>query len=166
MTYKLENLFFKVKACPSNFLGVNEIIVMLPLVHLSKCMYFQFRVWVTLEILSFTVGLVMYMRVCQSYKYLRDHCRGTIYKVFKLLKFRSLFSLECYFNIAVFSSGLCYCTAELQSSCRCLSSVRPSSIRLVLSEPVEQINAKFGGKASFHHVSRHFLCLFFKILQF
>ena len=113
-----------------------------------------------------TVGLVMYMRVCQSYKYLGDHCRGTIYKVFKLLKFRSLFALECYFNIAVFSSGLCYCTAELQSSCRCLSSVRPSSIRPVFSEPVEQINAKFGGKASFHHISRHFLCLFFKILQF
>ncbi len=60
-----------------------------------------------------------------------------------------------------FSSALCYCTAELLSSRRRPSSVRlsvrPSSVTPVFSEPVRHINAKFGGKVPFHHISRPFL---------
>ncbi len=70
---------------------------------------------------------------------------------------------------AVFSSALCYCTEELLSLRGLPSSVcpsfRPSSVKPVFSEPVKQIDAIFGGKISFHHISRQFL-LFFKILHF
>ncbi len=55
-----------------------------------------------------------------------------------------------------FSSALCYCTAELLSSRRRPSSVRPSSVKPVCSEPVKQINAKFGGKVPFYHIPRPF----------
>ena len=63
----------------------------------------------------------------------------------------------------VFSSALCYCTAELLSLRRCSSSVvHPLSVNPVFSERVEQINAKFGGKEPFYHIFRMFLfvCLF------
>ncbi len=45
------------------------------------------------------------------------------------------------------------------------ASVRPF-IKNVFSELIKQINAKFGGKVPFHHISRPFLCLFFKNLVF
>ncbi len=74
-----------------------------------------------------------------------------------------------------FSSALCYCTAELLSSRGRPSSVvrpsvrpsvvRPSSVKPVFSELVMQINAIFGRKVPFHHISRPFF-LFFKIFHF
>ncbi len=63
-----------------------------------------------------------------------------------------------------FSSALCYCTAELLSSRGRPSVCRPS-VKPVFSEPVGHINAKFGGKVPFYHISRPFF-LFFKILNF
>ncbi len=69
-------------------------------------------------------------------------------------------------RMLIFSSALCYCTAELLSSRgRPSSAVRPS-VKTVFSEPVKHINAKFGGKVPFHHISRPCFCLFFKILHF
>ncbi len=41
------------------------------------------------------------------------------------------------------------------------ASVCPSSVKPVFSEPVMQINAKFGGKVPFHHICR----LFFFVLM-
>ncbi len=65
----------------------------------------------------------------------------------------------------IFSSALCYCTAELLSSRgRPSSSVRPS-VDIVFSEITEWINAKFWGQVPTHHISRPFF-LFFKILNF
>ena len=58
-----------------------------------------------------------------------------------------------------FSSALCYCTAELLSSRRPPSSVRRPSVKPVFSEPVKHINAKFGGKVPFHHISRPYMCI-------
>ena len=52
----------------------------------------------------------------------------------------------------LFSSALCYWTAELLSS-----RGHPSSVKPIFSEPVKPINAKFGGKVPFHHISRPFL---------
>ena len=47
-------------------------------------------------------------------------------------------------NLVLFSFALCYCTAELLSSRGRPSSFRKSSVFTVFSEPVKQINAKFG----------------------
>ena len=52
--------------------------------------------------------------------------------------------------LEMFSSALCYCTAELLSS-----HGRPSSVKPIFSENVKQINAKFGGK---DHISRQLFC--------
>ncbi len=62
----------------------------------------------------------------------------------------------------IFSCALCYGTAELLSACG-----RPSSVRKTrfFSEPVKQINAKFGGKVPFHRIFRRFF-LFSKVLMF
>ncbi len=65
----------------------------------------------------------------------------------------------------IFSSALCHCTAELLSSRWRPSSIVRPSVKPDFSEPVKKINAKFGGKVSFHLISRPFL-LFFKILHF
>ena len=56
--------------------------------------------------------------------------------------------------LAIFSSALCYWTAELLSSV-----VRPS-VNPFFSETVKQINAKFDGKVPFHHISRLFFFFF------
>ncbi len=61
----------------------------------------------------------------------------------------------------IFSSALCYCTAELLSSCG-----RPSSVKAVFSEPVMQINAKFGEKVPFHHISSPFFFFVFQNFGF
>ncbi len=54
----------------------------------------------------------------------------------------------------IFSSALCYGTAELLSSRSC------PSVKLIFSEPVKQINAKFGGQIPFHGISPdHFFIL-------
>ena len=59
------------------------------------------------------------------------------------------------------SSALCYCTTELLSSRGRPSSVRPPIRKTSFSEPVKQINAKFGGEVPFHHISRPFFFFFF-----
>ncbi len=52
------------------------------------------------------------------------------------------------------------CATAQQSYCRHAGVRRPSvrrpSVKLIFSEPVKQINAKFGGKVPFHHISRPF----------
>ena len=53
--------------------------------------------------------------------------------------------------LTIVSSALCYCTAALLSSCRC-----PSSVKHVFSEPIKQINATFGEKVPFHHISKQY----------
>ncbi len=69
-----------------------------------------------------------------------------------------------YKGSPIFSSALCYCTAELLLSRGRPSSVgrpsarRPSSVKPVFSEAVMQINAKFGGKVPFLLISRRFFC--------
>ena len=51
--------------------------------------------------------------------------------------------------------------------CRHTGVRRPSPVvcKTVFSEPVKQINAKFGGKVPIHLISRP-IVLFFEILQF
>ncbi len=67
----------------------------------------------------------------------------------------------------MFSSALYYYTAELLSSCGCPSSVRRlSSVKPIFPEPVKQINAKFGGKVTLHHISRPFFFQKFAFLIF
>ncbi len=46
-----------------------------------------------------------------------------------------------------------------------VSVVRPSSVKRVFSETIQQINAKFCGKVAIHHISRPFFP-FLKILDF
>ncbi len=64
------------------------------------------------------------------------------------------------------------CATAQQSYCRHAgvrrpsSVVRPSSVKPVFSEPVKQINAKFGGKVPFHHISRPLFCSFSKFVIF
>ncbi len=68
------------------------------------------------------------------------------------------------------------CATAQQSYCRHAGvrrpSVRPSSIvrrpsvKLMFSEPIKQINAKFGGKVPFHHISRPFFFCFSKFRIF
>ena len=65
------------------------------------------------------------------------------------------------------------CATAQQSYCRhvgvCRLSVHPSvrrpPVKLIFSEPVKQINAKFGGRVHFT-ISPDFLLLFFKISHF
>ncbi len=65
----------------------------------------------------------------------------------------------------LFSSALCYCTAELLSSRGRPSSVRPSPVDIFFSDTTESINAKFWGQVPIHHISRRFF-LFFKNFKF
>ena len=58
-----------------------------------------------------------------------------------------------------FGSALCYCTAEQLSS----RGVRCTSIKPIFSEPVKQINVKFGERHLFNFSPDIF---FFKILHF
>ncbi len=59
------------------------------------------------------------------------------------------------------------CATAQQSYCRHVGVCSPSSIRKTFSEHVKHINAKFGGKVPFHHISRaFFLFLFSKFCIF
>ncbi len=52
-----------------------------------------------------------------------------------------------------------------ESGFRPLSVVRRPPVKLIFSEPIKQIDAKFGGKVPFRHISKK-IFLFFKILNF
>ncbi len=70
--------------------------------------------------------------------------------------------IPCFVFALVFLLALLCATAQ-QSYCRHVGVRRPSvcrpSVKPVFSEPVRHINAKFGGKVPFHHISRPFLDL-------
>ena len=70
------------------------------------------------------------------------------------------------FAFLIFSSALCYCTAELLLSCRHPLSVRPLSVKTVFSEPVKHSNAKFGGNVPFHRIFKIFGFYFFAVSKF
>ncbi len=55
--------------------------------------------------------------------------------------------MDILVTVNIFSSALCYCTAELPTVVT-RASVRPS-VKPVFSEHVKHINAKFGGKGTF-----------------
>ncbi len=61
-------------------------------------------------------------------------------------------------GVCFFSSALCYCTAELLSSRRRPSFVRPS-VDIVFSETVKWIDTKFYWQVPIHHISRPFFCI-------
>ncbi len=66
----------------------------------------------------------------------------------------------------VFSSALRCATDVMQASVVRPSVVCRPSVKLIFSEPVKQINAKFSGKVPFHHISRPFFFLFSKFRIF
>ncbi len=57
------------------------------------------------------------------------------------------------------------CATAQQSYCR-HAGVRRPSVKPVFSELVMQINAKFGGKVPFHHISRSFFLFVFQNFAF
>ncbi len=75
----------------------------------------------------------------------------------KIIFFFFFFWYFLNFDFPIFSSALCYCTAELLSS----RGRRPSSsVDIVFSDTTERINATFWGQVPIHHIFRS--CLFFK----
>ncbi len=102
----------------------------LPLVYLSKSMInlesletFNLESLSPLRFNHLTVGVVVYMKVCQSYMCLGDHCGGTIYnKLLKWLHFRSFKYLtrEDLRSLFFLKKTYLLILEYVQQLCRCL----------------------------------------------
>ncbi len=64
---------------------------------------------------------------------------------------------ECFLALLCATTQQSYCS---QAGVRRRSSVRRPSVKPVFSEPVKHIDAKFGGKVPFDHISRPFFFVF------
>ena len=87
----------------------------------------------------------------------------TFFFCFSIL-FLNLF-LTIFFSLLALLDCASRANAVAQTSVIGRPSVRPSSVKRVVSETFKQINAKYCGKVAIHPISRPFFP-FFKILDF